>query len=152
MEVNRDLKRLCQKNFQLINRESTITERYSNGSKSSLKKRGTIIISNNFKEAISNYFIDNFLYILRPLDSHGFTVCHTVSLPFSRSHGRFFISHGFTNFKWIFSQTHNFVRKQTRQPSNSIRQHKHLPKKYRRIVLYIQKINKFCNLWFSDFH
>ena len=128
MEVNRDLKRLCQKNFQLINRESTITERYSNGSKSSLKKRGTIIISNNFKEAISNYFIDNFLYILRPLDSHGFTVCHTVSLPFSRSHGRFFISHGFTNFKWIFSQTHSFVRKQTRQPSNSIRQHKHLPK------------------------
>ena len=51
----------------------------------------------------------------RPLNSHGFTVCHTVSLPFSRSHGRFFISHGFTNFKWIFSQTHNFLRKQTRQ-------------------------------------
>ena len=37
----------------------------------------------------------------------------TVSLSFSRSHGRFFISHSFTNFKWIFSQTHNFLRKQT---------------------------------------
>ena len=63
----------------------------------------------------------------------------TVSLPLSRSHGRFFISHGFTNFKWIFSQTRSFVRKQTRQPSNSIRQHKPLPKKYLSIVLYIQK-------------
>ena len=67
---------------------------------------------------------------------------HRVShglLPLSRSHGRFFISHGFTNFKWIFSQTRSFVRKQTRQPSNSIRQHKPLPKKYLSIVLYIQK-------------
>ena len=76
---------------------------------------------------------------IRPLNSDGFTVCHTVSLPLSRSHGRFFISHGFTNFKWIFSQTRSFVRKQTRQPSNSIRQHKPLPKKYLSIVLYIQK-------------
>ena len=76
---------------------------------------------------------------IRPLNSDGFTVCHTVSLPLSRSHGRFFISHGFTNFKWIFSQTRSFVRKQTRQPSNSIRQHKPLPKKYLSIVFYIQK-------------
>ena len=56
----------------------------------------------------------------------------TVSLSFSRYHGRFFISHGFTNFKWIFSQTHNFLRKQTRQ-------HNHLSKKYRSTVLYKKK-------------
>ena len=31
-------------------------------------------------------------------NSHGFTVCHTVSSPFSRSHSRFLFSHGFTNF------------------------------------------------------
>ena len=49
----------------------------------------------------------------RPLNSHGFILCHTVSLPFLQSHGSFFISHGFTNFRWIFSQTHNFLRKQT---------------------------------------
>ena len=51
----------------------------------------------------------------RSLNSHGFTVCHTVLLPFSRSHRRFFICHGLTNVKWIFSQTHNFLIKQTRQ-------------------------------------
>ena len=78
--------------------------------------------------AVNDYYLHNQLWLLkryknknscdlkihiyRPLSSHGFTVCHTVSLPFSRSHGRFFISHGFTNFKWIFSQTHNFLRKQ----------------------------------------
>ena len=49
-----------------------------------------------------------------PLNSHDFTVCHTISLPFSRSHGGFFISHGFANFKRIFSQTHSFLRKQTK--------------------------------------
>ena len=49
----------------------------------------------------------------RPLNSHGFILCHTVSLPFLQAHGSFFISHGFTNFRWIFSQTHNFLRKQT---------------------------------------
>ena len=70
---------------------------------------------------------------VRPLNSHGFTVCHTVSLPFSRSRGRFFISHRFTNFKWIFSQTHNSLRKQTRQQSPV--------KKYRSIFLYIEKKN-----------
>ena len=50
----------------------------------------------------------------RPLNYHDSTVCHTVSLPFLRSQGGFFISHGFTNFKRIFSQTHNFLRKQTK--------------------------------------
>ena len=49
----------------------------------------------------------------RPLNSHGFTMCHKVSLPFSQSHGRFLISHGFTNSEQIFSQTQNFLRKQT---------------------------------------
>ena len=72
--------------------------------------------------------------VYSPLNSHGFTVCHTVSLPFSRSHGRFFISHGFANFKWIFSQTHNFLRKQTRQ-------HNPLSEKYCNIVFCIQKKN-----------
>ena len=38
----------------------------------------------------------------RPINSHGFTVCHTVLLPFSQSHRRFFISHDFTNFEQIF--------------------------------------------------
>ena len=67
------------------------------------------------------------LAICRPLNSHGFTVCHTVSLTFPRSHGRLLICHGFTNFKWIFSQTHNFLRKQTRQ-------YNPLSKKYFRIM------------------
>ena len=40
-------------------------------------------------------------------------MCYTVSLPFSQSHGSFFISHGFTNFEQIFSQTHSFLRKET---------------------------------------
>ena len=71
---------------------------------------------------------------VRPLNSHGFTVCHTVSLSFSWSHGRFFIFHGFTNFKWIFSQTHNFLRTQNSQ-------HNSLSKKFHSIVLYIQKNN-----------
>ena len=42
----------------------------------------------------------------RPLNSHSFTVFHTVSLSFSGSHGRFFISHGFTNFEWILNRWH----------------------------------------------
>ena len=36
-----------------------------------------------------------------------------VSLPFSRSHGRFFISHGFINFEQNISQTYSFLKKQT---------------------------------------
>ena len=48
----------------------------------------------------------------RPLNSHGFTVCHTVLLPSSRSHGRFLIPHNFTNFEQIFFQTHSFPKKQ----------------------------------------
>ena len=35
-------------------------------------------------------------YRVRPPNSRGFTVCHTVLLPCSRCHGRFFIRHGFT--------------------------------------------------------
>ena len=38
--------------------------------------------------------------------SHGFT-------PFLTVLGSFFISHSFTNFKWIFFETHSFLRKQT---------------------------------------
>ena len=54
---------MSEKNFQLINRENTITERHLNGSKLRLNKRGTTVLSNNFIEAISNYFTDNLLYI-----------------------------------------------------------------------------------------
>ena len=56
-----------------------------------------------------------------PLNSHSFTSCHTVSLLFSRPHGRSFISRGFTNFKWIFSQTHSFLRKQTEVTQSPVR-------------------------------
>ena len=70
----------------------------------------------------------------RSLNSHGFTVCH----------GRFFISHGFTNFQWIFAQTYNFLRKQTRQynPLSKILWH---------YVLYIQKINNSVIFDFETF-
>ena len=46
------------------------------------------------------------------INSHGFTVCHTVLLPFSQYHGRFFISHDFTNFERIFTQSHSFLKEQ----------------------------------------
>ena len=60
------------------------------------------------------YLMTPELIFFRPLNSHGLTVCDTVSLPLSRSHDRFFISHGFTKFGWIFSQkTHTFLKKQT---------------------------------------
>ena len=72
----------------------------------------------------------------RPLNSHGFTVSHTVSLPFSRSHGRFFISHGFKILigfspKFPFAQFPKKTNKAIQSPV----------KKYRSIVLYIQKNN-----------
>ena len=35
--------------------------------------------------------------------------CVTVSFPFSQSQGRFFISHGFTNFEQIFSPNYLFI-------------------------------------------
>ena len=56
----------------------------------------------------------------RPLNFHGFTVCHTVSLPFSQPHGRFFISHGSKNFERIFSQTHSFLKKQTQAAHSNV--------------------------------
>ena len=37
----------------------------------------------------------------------------TVSPWSRRFHGSYFISHGFVNFKWIFSETRMFLRKQT---------------------------------------
>ena len=55
----------------------------------------------------------------------------TVSLSFSRSHGGFFISHGFTKFSG-FSLKLSFLGKQTRQ-------HNSFSKKYRSMVLCIQK-------------
>ena len=83
-------------------------------------------------EAIAN---KDMVEIHRSLSSHGFTVCHTVLLSFSRSHGRLFIPHGFTNLKWIFSQTHNFPRKQTRQ-------HNPLSKNIVALSSTYKKINK----------
>ena len=56
----------------------------------------------------------------RPLNSHGFTVCHTVSLSFSRYHDRFLISHGFTNFERIFSQNYSFLKKQTQAAHSNV--------------------------------
>ena len=49
--------------------------------------------------------------IHRPLNSHGFTACRTVSLPFSGPHGRFFISHGYTIFERIFFPNSQFSKK-----------------------------------------
>ena len=60
---------------------------------------------------LSTLCVVSLLY--RLINSHGFTVCHMVVLPFSWSHGMFFISQGFINFEWIFSQTHSFIKKQT---------------------------------------
>ena len=60
------------------------------------------------KDFKSNIYLEQ----SRPLNSHGFTMCHTVLLLFSRSHGRFFISHDFTNIAWIFSQTYSFLKEQ----------------------------------------
>ena len=51
----------------------------------------------------------------RPLNSHSFTVCHTVVSPFSRSHGRLFISHGFKNLL----QNSQFSKKQTQVPHSN---------------------------------
>ena len=63
MQVNRHLKTLCiDRNFELITHDNIITEKHLNGSKLHLNKRGTVILSNTFTEAISNsiywqYFI-----------------------------------------------------------------------------------------------
>ena len=51
-QTNKHLKTLCmERNIELI---STITEKHLNGSRLHLNKRGTVILSNNFTEAISN--------------------------------------------------------------------------------------------------
>ena len=56
VQVNRHLKTLCtERNFELISYENIITEKHLNGSKLHLNKRGTVILSNTFTEAISNY-------------------------------------------------------------------------------------------------
>ena len=54
-QTNKHLKTLCmERNIELINHDSTITEKHLNGSRLHLNKRGTAILSNNFTEAISN--------------------------------------------------------------------------------------------------
>ena len=54
-QVNRYLKTLCiERNFELISQENIITEKHLNRSKLHLNKRGTTILSNTFREAISN--------------------------------------------------------------------------------------------------
>ena len=47
-------------------------------------------------------------------------MCQTVLLPFLRSHGRFLISHDFTNFEQIFSQTDSFLEKQTQASYSNV--------------------------------
>ena len=55
VQVNRHLKTLCiERNFELITHDNIITEKHLNGSKLHLNKRGTVILSNTFTEAISN--------------------------------------------------------------------------------------------------
>ena len=55
VQVNRHLKTLCiERNFELISNENIITEKHLNASKLHLNKRGTVILSNIFTEAISN--------------------------------------------------------------------------------------------------
>ena len=66
-------------------------------------------IFRNFKNQSQRFMIT-----FRNFINHGADLSTlTVSLPFSRFYGSFFISHGFTNFKWIFFKTHSFLRKQT---------------------------------------
>ena len=55
VQVNRHLKTLCiERNFELITPDNITTEKHLNGSKLHLNKRGTVILSNTFTEAISN--------------------------------------------------------------------------------------------------
>ena len=54
-QTNKHLKTLCmERNIELINHDSTITEKHLNGSRLHLNKRGAAILQNNFAEAISN--------------------------------------------------------------------------------------------------
>ena len=70
-------------------------------------------LSNIARKRIQHFLSNMLNNVCRLLNSHGSTVCHTVSLFFSRSHGRFFISYGFTNFEQIFFQAYSFLKKQT---------------------------------------
>ena len=55
IEVNKKPKSLClENNLYLIYHRSTISTRHINGPKLHLNKKGTRILLNNFKEAISN--------------------------------------------------------------------------------------------------
>ena len=55
IEVNKELKNLClENNLYMIGHGITINTRHVNGSKLHLNKKGTRILFNNFKEAISN--------------------------------------------------------------------------------------------------
>ena len=70
---------------------------------------------NEWNSYLASYIVTTLNYI-RPLKSHSFTVCHTVSLPFSRSHGWRWLLHFSRFYKfWVdFSQTHSFLRNQTK--------------------------------------
>ena len=60
--------------------------------------------------------VTHLCHLYRLLNSHNFTVYHTVSLPFSRSNGRFFISYGFTNFeRFLFSNSQFYKRNKHKQ-------------------------------------
>ena len=51
----------------------------------------------------------------RPLNSHSFPVCDTVSLPFSWCHHRFFICHSFTNLSRFFPKISFLKKKKQKQ-------------------------------------
>ena len=56
VQVNRHLETLCiERNFELITHDNIMTEKHLNGSKLHLNKRGSVILSTTFTEAISNY-------------------------------------------------------------------------------------------------
>ena len=55
VQVNRYLKTLCiERNFELITHGNIITEKHLNRSKLHLNTRGTVILFNTFRDAISN--------------------------------------------------------------------------------------------------
>ena len=85
----------------------------------------------------------------RPLNSHVFTVCHTVSLPFSRSRGRFFISHGFKFWADFFPNSQFSKKKQTQAAhSNALEEHILVwLTKIKQAVAVLCLVGHYCSLW-----
>ena len=92
-------KRLCQSLF--FNKAAGFSLQLH---KKKLWRRCVLV---NFVQFLKMTFLQNTI----PLNSHGFIVCHTVSLSFSRSHGSFLISHSFTNFEQSSCTNSQFFKK-----------------------------------------